>query len=120
MKVRVDFNGPVIFNIDAIEYIEAAGTLVEEDGYGENATYLPKNKHPKFELIRDDQLIISSENTEDALRKKIKKLEEDNSKQWSTVYNAQEKTKKLEQELKIFKDMCPHPKGDLNETTTKD
>jgi hypothetical protein len=112
MKVIVDFKGIVVFDVDSINAVENI-MMVEQNGYGSDATYLPKEDKPAFTLIEDKQLILSEQDTVAELRKKLAKTEELKSAEWWNAYNANNELKKLKVEVEALRSVCPHPKAEV-------
>ena len=107
MKVVVNFFGKVVFDIALLPAISEA-VIVDSEGYGKNAKYLPKDDVLDFEIIRDGQLVTSEEETAHILRSRLEAKEEERCTASSKAYNLENENKKLKEEIEKLKALCPH------------
>lgn len=107
MKVLVKFNNPVITDMENLDLI-AKMVLVNQDGYGKEATYIPTENTPEIEIIKDSQFKVKEEDTIAELKRRLEKTEQEKSNHWRQMYNAQQENEKLKKELETAKGLFPH------------
>jgi hypothetical protein len=110
--LKVHFYGDVVIDADLAEGLAIFAKLVpvETNGYNKTLKAVPNDKEIEFTLIDDKQFIRETDEAETVAFYKQKaeqadkNYSESNSKRWE----AQELTRKLQEELKTLKEVCPH------------
>ena len=112
MKVKIYFSGDVVYDMEKVDVILSGIAIERQDGYGDDAVYLPKLFKPQIELIREEQIITEEKETISVLKKKLDEAKKEKEKEWLKAYNAENKTKELSKELEILKGVCPHKENE--------
>jgi hypothetical protein len=110
--LKVHFYGDVVIDAELAEGLSIFAKLVpvETNGYNKSLKAVPTDKEIEFTLIDDKQFIRETDEAETVAFYKQKAEQADknyndcNSDRWK----AQEKARKLEEELKALKEVCPH------------